>query len=209
MTKIYDISRTISPSIAVWPGDTRFSFRQVADIRRGASVNLTTLTLSAHTGTHADAPWHALVDGMHPADVPLDRYIGPARVVTISRKNGGIVPEDFAGHDLSGTERVLIHTWVSEQNDAAWPGNFPYPTVGLIDWLAERGVVLLGVDMPSVDRYDDEELTCHHRLYEHGMLNLESLLLRGVPDGEYELVALPLKIADVCGSPVRAILRAP
>ncbi len=209
MARIYDISRTISPSLAVWPGDSSFSFQQLLSKQSGDSVNLTTLTLSAHTGSHADAPWHYLESGAHPADLPLDKYIGPAHVVTLKRLHGGIVPADFNGFELSEMQRLLIHTWVSDLDDADWPENFPYPTVELVDWLAARGVVLLGVDMPSVDRFDDERLLCHHRLHQHAIVNLETLMLKGVPDGVYELVALPLKITDVCGSPVRAILRTP
>mgnify|MGYP005851017639 CR=1 FL=1 len=204
---IYDISRTISSTLAVWPGDTAFSARQVASLDRGDSVNLTTLTMSAHTGTHADAPWHYLPDGKHPADLPLENYIGLAQVVTITRQHGGITPADFEGHDLTGTERLLIHTWASSLPGDKWPEDFPYPTVELIDWLASSGAVLLGVDTPSVDRFDSRDLPCHHRLHTHGMAHLESLLLRDVPDGRYELVALPLKMEEACGSPVRAILR--
>jgi arylformamidase len=209
MTRIYDITRKITPSLAVWPGDSPFSYQQVLDKRSGNSVNLTTLTLSAHTGTHADAPWHYLETGEHPADLPLAKYVGPARVVTISRRSGGIVPADLAPDlALSTTPRLLIHSWVSDLPDEQWPHDFPYPTVELIDWLAAQGVVLLGVDMPSVDRFDDDQLPCHQRLYQHGIVNLETLLLRDVPDDVYELVALPLKLAEVCASPVRAILKA-
>lgn len=204
---IYDITRTISPRLAVWPGDRPFSARQILDRRDGASVNLFTLTMSAHTGTHADAPFHFDQAGAHPAELPLEPYIGLAHVVSLSREQGGIVPGDFEGHDLTGIQRLLIHTWVSELDDEEWPEAFPYPTVELIDWLAAQGVVLLGVDMPSVDRFDSKELPCHHRLCHHGILHLETLCLRGVPDGVYELVAPPLKLADVCGSPLRAILR--
>jgi arylformamidase len=207
MARIYDISRTISPALAVWPGDTPFSFEQVLDIQQGESVNLTTLTLSAHTGTHADAPWHYDQEGAHPADLPLEPYIGPARVVTLMRQRGGIIPSDFAGSDLSGVRRLLIHTWASDLPDDAWPDDFPYPTVELIDWLAAQSVLLLGVDMPSVDAFDSTDLPCHHRLKQHGMANLEMLRLKDVPDGDYELIALPLKIAGVCGSPLRAVLR--
>lgn len=204
---IYDITRTIASDTAVWPGDTPFSFQSVSRMADGDSVNLTTLTLSAHTGTHADAPWHYIDTGSHPADQPLEKYIGPAHVATIARQHGGIVPSDLAGHDLEGMARLLIHTWVSDLPDSEWPQDFPYPTVELIDWLAARNIILFGVDMPSVDRFDDDTLPCHLRLYHHGIVNLETLLLRGVPDGNYELIALPLKLARVCGSPLRAILR--
>lgn len=207
MRKVYDISRTISPSLAVWPGDTPFSVETVMQKSEGLAVNLTTWTLSAHTGSHADAPYHYHDKGQHPAELPLTAYIGPAHVVSIQRKTGGIVPADFSDNSLEGIERLLIHSWVSDLPDGEWPEDFPYPTVELIDWLAQKGVVLLGGDMPSVDRFDSTELPGHHRLRQHGMLNLETLCLRGVPDGVYELIALPLKVAGVCGSPVRAILR--
>lgn len=204
---LYDISRTITPTLAVWPGDTPFSFEHVLRKQDGESVNLTTLTLSAHTGTHADAPYHIADERVHPADLPLDRYIGPAHVVTLTRQHGGIVPADLDGVDLGGLRRLLIHTWVSDLPDDQWPEEFPYPTVELADWLAARGAVLLGVDSPSMDHADSKDLPCHHRLRQHGIANLETLRLAGVPDGVYELIALPLKLGGVCGSPVRAILR--
>lgn len=205
--RFYDITRTISPALAVWPGDTPFSATHQLRIADGAAVNLTTLTLSAHTGSHADAPYHYVEGDLHPADLPLAPYLGPAHVITLQRRTGAIVPEDLVEHDLSGLQRLLIHTWVSDLPDDRWPPDFPYPTVALIDWLADRGVVLLGLDCPSVDSFDSQDLPAHHRLRERGLLNLESLCLAGVPDGVYELIALPLKLAGVCGSPVRAILR--
>jgi len=206
MPRLYDITRTITPSLAVWPGDTTFSFQQTLSLQGGNSVNLTTLNMTAHTGTHADAPWHYMEMGERPAELPLQKYVGSAHVATIQRKTGGIVPADFDGHDLTGMERLLIHTWVSDLPDEQWPHDFPYPTVELIDWLGDLGVVLLGVDMPSVDRFDDDQLVCHHRLYERGIVNLETIRLRDVSDGVYQLMALPLKLADVCASPVRAVL---
>lgn len=204
---LYDISRTISPTLAVWPGDHPFSFEHVLRKTDGAVVNLTTLSLSPHTGSHTDAPYHVAEGDLHPADLPLEKYIGPAHVVTIGRQRGGIVPADFEGRDLTGLQRLLIHSWVSDLPDGTWPEDFPYPTVELVDWLAIQGVVLLGLDSPSVDAFDSRELPCHQRLREHGMVNLETLRLAGVPDGVYELIAFPLKIAGVCGSPVRAVLR--
>ncbi len=207
MPRLYDISRTLSPALTVWPGDTSFSLEHKLRLSEGASVNLTTLTLSAHTGTHADAPYHYTVVGEHPSELPLEKYLGPAHVATITKQHGGITPADFDKHRLDGMQRLLIHTWVSLWPDDRFPEDFPYPTVELIDWLGEKGVVLLGVDMPSVDYFGSKELECHHRLYQHGIANLETLRLAGVPDGVYELIALPLKIAGACGSPLRAVLR--
>lgn len=207
MTMIYDITRTITPDLAVWPGDTPYSYEVIARISEGSSVNLTTWTHTAHLGTHMDAPFHYDDAGEFPADVPLDLYMGPARVASIDRRIGGIVPADFGGLDITGVERFLIRTWVSEHDMRTFPEDFPYPTVELVDWLADHGVKLLGVDMPSVDGFHSKTLDSHNRLYERGLFNLETLLLKDVPDGDYELIALPLKIDAVCGSPVRAILR--
>lgn len=204
---IYDITRTVSPTLHVWPGDTSYRVTPALKIADGFSVNLMTLTLSAHTGTHADAYYHYEPDGAHPLNMPLSSYIGRARVVTVTRRDGGLLPSDFAHVDLTGAERLLIHSHVSDLPDDQWPAEFPYLSLELIEWLHSLGVVLIGLDSPSVDAFDSKELLCHHALNRYRMVNIETLQLRGVPDGDYELVALPLKLDLACGSPVRAILR--
>ncbi len=204
---LYDITRTVAPATHVWPGDTPYSVTPVLQLAAGDSVNLMTLTLSAHTGTHADAYFHYEADGAHPAEMPLDAYVGRARVLTVSKRSGALLPEDFAPDALDGVERLLIHSQVSDLADSRWTEEFPYLSVALIDWLADRGVRLIGLDSPSVDAFDSTDLPCHHALYRRRVVNLESLLLRGVPDGDYELIALPLKLDLACGSPVRAVLR--
>lgn len=207
MRMIYDITRRISTNIAVWPGDGKFQSQHVLQLCEGASVNLTTMTLSPHTGTHADAYYHYEAAGEHPADMPLSAYVGTARVVQVAKRDGPLEPDDFAQVDFSGVERLLIRSHVSDLDDDTWPDAFPYLSVALIEHLAENQVVLVGLDSPSVDAFDSQDLPCHHALFAAGMVNLELLNLRGVPDGDYELVALPLKLDHTCGSPVRAILR--
>lgn len=204
---LYDITRTISSTTAVWPGDAAFSAAYVYRLERGYAVNLTTMTLSPHTGTHIDAHFHYEPDGAHPAGMPLEAYIGPARVVTVKQRGGALLPDDFSHLDLTGVERLLLHSWVSDLPDDRWPPEFPYLSEELIVWLAARGVRLIGLDSPSVDAFDSTELRCHHALNRYKMVNIELLQLRGVPDGDYELIALPLKLDAVCGSPVRAVLR--
>lgn len=205
---IYDITRTVSPATAVWPGDSHYRVEHALRLAEGRPVNLTTLTLSAHTGTHVDAYYHYEPDGAHPAAMPLDAYIGPARVVTVHKRGGPLLPEDFAPGALDGIERLLIHSWVSDLDDHEWPPEFPHLSVELISRLAASGVRLVGLDSPSVDAFDSTELRCHHALSRYKMVNIELLKLRDVPDGDYELIALPLKLDGACGSPVRAILRA-
>jgi arylformamidase len=204
---LYDIRRTLTPRTAVWPGDASYAVTPALRMTDGASVNLTTLTFSPHTGAHADAYFHYTPDGAHPAQMPLDAYIGPAHVVTVTKRDGGLTPDDLVHADLTGAERLLIHSHVSDLSDDQWPEQFPYLTVELIVWAAARGIRLIGLDSPSVDAFDSSDLPCHHALQAHGLVNLELLMLRGVPDGEYELIALPLKLDLTCGSPVRAILR--
>jgi arylformamidase len=204
---LYDITRTVSAKTAVFPGDTPYSVKLNWKMSAGAPVNLVTITTTPHVGTHADAYYHYTPDGAHPATMPLEPYIGRARLVTVSKRHGEIGLNDFAPGILDGVERLLIHTWVSDVPDDQWTKDFPYPSVSLIEALAQRGVVLLGVDVSSVDSIDSATLPGHKALKRLGMVNLENLMLRGVPDGDYDLSALPLKLDKACGSPVRAVLR--
>jgi arylformamidase len=204
---LYDITRTVSPRTAVWPGDAPFQAAPQLEIARGASVNLVTLTLSPHTGSHADAWFHYESGGAHPVAMPLDAYIGPARVVTVNRRSGPLTVDDFLPGSLDGVQRLLVHSHVSALPDDQWPDEFPYVSPGLIAHLAAGGCRLVGLDSPSFDALESKDLPGHHALFRLGMVNLECLQLDSVPDGDYELIALPLKLGDACGSPVRAVLR--
>lgn len=205
---LYDITRTVSATTHPWPGDAPYRVEAVLRKRDGASVNLLTMTASCHIGTHADAYYHFADDGAHPAAMPLSHYIGRARVVSVTKRDGALLPEDFAHVELRGGERLLIHSHVSDLPDDQWPEALPYLSVALIERLAALDYKLIGLDSPSVDAFDSKTLPCHHALRKHGLVNLEHLLLRDVPDGDYELIALPLKLDAACGSPVRAVLRA-
>lgn len=204
---LYDITRNVAPDTHVWPGDSPYEAKRILRKEDGSSVNLTTLTLSAHTGSHADAYYHYTVDGSTIGRMPLDAYLGRARVVTVEKQNGPLYPDDFRHVAMTGAQRLLVHSHVSDLPDQLWPEAFPYLSVELIEWLAGHAIRLIGLDSPSVDAFDSKALPCHHALKAHGMVNLESLLLRDVPDGDYELIALPLKLDLACGSPVRAVLR--
>ncbi|MBE2271435.1 MAG: cyclase family protein [Anaerolinea sp.] len=203
---LYDITRTVSASTAVWQGDAPYHVEPKLRLEDGWAVNLMTVTTTPHVGTHADAYFHYEPDGAHPATMPLDAYIGRARVLTVSKRSGALLPDDLPAAP-AGAERLLIHSHVSDLDDSVFAPEFPYLSVELIDWLVGLGIRLIGLDSPSVDAVDSTALPCHHALYRHGIVNLENLLLRGVPDGDYELIALPLKLDAACASPVRAILR--
>lgn len=205
--QLFDITRTINPTIAVWPGDSPFAAEVVAAIGQGASINLTTLTISSHTGTHVDAPYHFSNDDLTIEQVPLAAYVGPATVVTVARESGPLTPADFPDLDWSVVSRLLVHSSASDKPHHLFPTEFVYPSPELADWLGRHQVVLFGSDAPSMDDMNSKSLPGHHALRRNRVAILEGLLLSGVPDGDYELIALPLKIEGGDGSPVRAILR--
>jgi arylformamidase len=206
--RLYDISRPITPATSVWPGDQPYRVVPALQLAAGHSVNLMTLTLSPHTGAHADAPLHFEADGPSAADLPLDAYLGPARVVSVGRADGALTPDDLPQGALKGATRLLIHSPASLTPFDRWPQAFPYLSLALIEAAAAHGLRLIGLDSPSVDAFTSTDLPCHHALWAHGILHLESLMLDGVPDGDYELIALPLRLEGACASPVRAVLRA-
>ncbi len=202
---IYDITRTLTPEIAVWPGDTAFAQRWTQRIADGAQANVSTLTLSLHTGTHVDAHYHYMDEGVRLSEMELDIHIGPARVVALDVR-GEISAECIAGLDLAGVQRLLVKTHASARPDHHWEPDFPYFSVAAVELLGRRGVRLVGTDAPSVDRFDAPILQAHHAFYRANVAILENVLLSDVPPGDYELIALPLKL-PYDGSPVRAVLR--
>jgi arylformamidase len=205
--RLYDISRTLFNDMAVWPGDTPFELRPTGSLAKGDTVNVTTITLSAHTGTHVDAPYHFTEDGVTLEQVDLSAYWGPAQVVTVSKESGPLAPDDFAGYDLRLAPRVLVRSRASSLDPRVFYPDFVHPGPELADWLGELGIVLYGADAPSMDASDSKTLPGHHALQRNSILILEGLDLSDVPDGLYELVAFPLKLLGGDGSPVRAVLR--
>lgn len=205
--ELIDISRTLEAEIAVWPGDTPFSLQTVLARQDGASVNLTTLTVSAHTGTHADAPFHFTDDGATMEAVALRPFWGRAQVVTVTTPSGPLLPEDLAHCDLSLAPRLLVRTPVATLPPSQFPDAIVHPSPALAAHLAQAGILLYGTDAPSMDAIDSKDLPGHNALLRSGIAILEGLDLRNAADGIYELVALPLKIRGGDGSPVRAALR--
>jgi arylformamidase len=174
-------------------------------IRDGASVNVGTLTASVHAATHCDAPYHYDDAGPTVDRLPLAAFLGPAWVVDVAGVVGPWRPR-LEGLDLAGAPRVLFRTggW---PDPGRFPDAIPVMEPELPAWLGDRGVVLVGVDLPSVDALDSKTLDNHHALGRAGIAILEGLWLEGVPAGRYELIALLLRITGADGSPVRAVLR--
>ncbi len=205
--KIYDISRPVNKDIGVWPGDTAFDFSFVAKIAEGSSVNVGRVEMSVHTGAHVDAPLHFDDDGADVASEPLEKYLGPCVVADVRPSERGILPEhlpDELDELARTTGRVLLRSYAER------PGSFDehmaHATPELADWLAEREVVLLGIDTDSMDAFESKELPAHRRINSHGIAILEGIDLSQVAPGRYGLIALPLRIEGADGSPVRAVL---
>ena len=206
---IYDISQTLSERIAVWPGDQKFRRRWSMRIREGQSCNVSAVTMSVHTGTHLDAPYHFDEAGSDIAGVSLRNFIGPARVVAVPAAQELICAPFLQGLDWRGVERVLFKTSASDIAEDRFERNFAFLTEDGAEFLAQRGLLLVGTDAPSVEAYDSKTLDCHKILSRHGISILEGTRLAQVPPGDYELICLPLRLAGLDGSPVRAILRRP
>ncbi len=203
---IYDISRRLAVDTVVWPGDAPVELTKNASISAGESVNLGSISLSLHSGAHIDAPFHYSSDGATIDKLTLEPFVGPAHVLHIPNKET-ITVADVLYLNFAVAKRLIIRTDRWKEGES-FPAKIPLVSHELIKYLGEAGVLLLGVDVPSVDQITSKDLPNHNALGAWGIQILESLNLVGVPEGIYELIALPLKIIGADGSPVRAILRA-
>src|SRR3984893_587102 len=189
---IYDITPPITERLRVWPGDTPPSREVLLDMRRGANITLSTLHATVHLGAHADAPSHYGADGQTIDRRDLDFYLGPCQVMHIGVPRGTRILPAMLPAPVTQT-RLLLGT-----------GPFPDPerfnqdfaalSPELVEHLHGQGVRLIGIDTPSVDPFDSKDLPAHHRLLACDMAVLEGLRLSEVPEGRYELIALPLRL---------------
>lgn len=202
--RVHDISQPVGTTTAVWPGDEPFRLTWTMHQDAGDSVNVAALSLSAHTGTHADGPLHVDGAGAPAGAASLEPYVGPAVVLDV-RGRDALGTEAVEGVDLAGVRRVLFRS-----RDAVDPTVFPARIAAiepaLARRLAEAGVKLVGTDAPSVDPLDSKTLETHRILGAGGVAILENLVLDAVSPGTYFLVAAPLRLVEADSSPVRALL---
>jgi arylformamidase len=207
--KIYDISLTLTPGLVTWPGDPPTQLERFKKLESGANNNASELKMSAHSGTHVDAPYHFLADGISVEALPLDVLIGEAQVVQLPDScelvTAGVLKQ--AGL-ISGMQRLLLRTHNSiqwSQNQTDFQTNFVGISPDGAEYLVEQGVKLVGVDYLSVAPYKKSRPT-HEILLRAGVIALEGIQLQAVPAGEYQLVCLPLKLGGADGAPARAVL---
>jgi len=206
MKKIWDISPPIHTGSPVFPGDTAYSQRWAAQIAPDCPVNVSAITLSPHVGAHADAPLHYDQQGLSVGMLELFPFLGPCRVIHAIDAGPLVQMADLAHalHELPA--RVLVRScrrFPLDHFDLQLSAFAPET----IEQLALRGCVLVGIDSASIDPADSKTLPSHQVVRQRGLRVLENLLLDDVPEGDYELMALPLKLMTADASPVRAVLR--
>jgi len=204
VARLLDISPLVSERLAVWPGDVPYRRTARASFENGDRFLTSSVETTLHLGAHADAPGHMVRGGRTIESLPLEAYYGPCQVMKVTVPEGGRV----GAADLQGlllAPRLLLRT-DSFPGPERFSTRFAGLSPGLAPFLAERGVVLIGLDTPSVDPFDDPVLESHLALAERGIATLEGLVLRDVLPGLYTLVALPLRLEGAEASPVRAVL---
>lgn len=202
---IRDISPGVDAGSPVFPGDRQATTEWTFRIGPGCPVNVAALTLSPHTGAHADAPLHFVEGGTPAGELPLDAYLGPCRVIHARGSGAAVEWRDVERALIDPPPRVLVRTY--ERQPATWDAAFTAIAAETIERLGALGVRLIGTDAASLDPATSKTLDAHHAAYRHGLAILENLLLDDVPEGDYELIALPIKLARADAAPVRAVLR--
>lgn len=203
----YDITQTISDTIITWPTDPAVSIRKTKKISRGDAWNLSELTFSSHCGTHIDAPYHFDENGITVDQIPLDSLIGDVTVFEIKHSKK-IDVEEVKSLKIENCKRVIFKTKNSDYGEyTEFRKDFIYITQETAAYLTVHNVKLVGIDSLSVDKFDNMHADVHHTLLKKGIIIIEGLDLREVKPGDYELIALPLKIKGVDGSPARVVLK--
>jgi arylformamidase len=203
-----DVSVPLASGMVHWPGDPEVSISRISSMESGDECNVSTISMSAHTGTHMDAPLHYLADGAGLDGLPLEAVIGPARVIAIQDPRS-VRAAELARHRIRRGERILFKTrgaaarWKTETFDE----EYVYISLDAARFLAARGLRLVGVDYLSVGGFLENSAEIHRTLLGAGIWVVEGLNLARVEPGRYDLVCLPLRIAGGDGAPARVALR--
>ena len=205
--QLWDISPAIHPAAPVFPGDTPYSQEWVASIGPGCPVNVSAIHLSPHVGAHADAPLHYDPQGAAIGLVDLDAFLGPCRVIH-AIGCGPLIEWPHIEHAINASlpQRVLVRTY--QKAPTGWDPDLAAYAPETVQKLAALGVQLIGIDTASIDPASSKTLDSHMVIRQRNLRVLENLVLDDVAEGDYELIALPLKLTEADASPVRAILRA-
>lgn len=206
--KLYDITVPISNDLPVYPGDPPVQVTRVMSLEKGDIARVSHVSFSTHIGTHIDPPYHFIAEGKTADEIPLDVFIGPARVIDVGDRRS-IDAAFLSSVDLAGVTRLLFKTANSrfwrETNE--FQTDFVHLETDGAQVLVEKGIRLVGIDYLSIEKFNFDQPTTHWTLLGAGIVIVEGLDLNDVPPGDYELICLPLKIKDGDGGPARVVLR--
>jgi arylformamidase len=202
--RIYDISKMINAKLKVWPGDQEFERSEAEFELPGMIGHASSIRASLHTGTHVDAHWHYNKNGISIEKHELENYVGSCQVIDVTSSTNSLIA--LSDISVAVTEKRILLKTANCVDETEWNNDFKGISPELVHEFHKNGVILIGIDTPSVDLFNTETLTTHQAFYDCNMYNLEGVVLNDVKAGIYQLVALPLRIEGADGSPVRAIL---
>jgi arylformamidase len=207
--KMHDVTVPMAEGMPTWPGDPGLSVKLFKSMARGDRSNVTELNLGVHTGTHIDAPFHFEPGGAGVDTLPLELLIGRCRVMDASDAAECIDRARLEAADLKGVTRLLFktrnsHWW--KENDRRFHHEFVYLDHAGAEYLIEQGIKLVGIDYLSIEKYKSPDHATHHALLQNGVIIIEGLNLSEISAGDYELIALPMKLAGADGAPTRVVL---
>jgi arylformamidase len=207
VSRIYDISVPIRSGGLVYPGNPEIDITLQQAVAKGAGANVSTIRFGSHTGTHADASRHFFDDGQPVDQIPLDRLIGPALLVSFPDNVRSVGAAELKAHDLRGRKRVLLRTRNSALlSQKEFVKDYTYLAPDGAEYLVDKGVELVGIDYLSIEQFHSGHHKTHRTLLGKSVVILEGLDLSAPPPGEYQLVCLPLRIEGCDGAPARAVL---
>jgi len=206
VTALIDISPVLRVGMGVFPGDSAFAVNRTFTIGPDCPVNVASIAMSTHCGAHADAPLHYDPAGASIDMLDLDDFIGPARVID-ARGGGPLCAYEEIAATLDGAPPRLLFKLMGRGDQLAWPTGFRALAPETVERLALRGTRLIGVDVPSVDPETSKNLPSHMVCKRYDLRIVENLVLANVSPGDYELIALPLKLRGLDAAPLRAVLR--
>ncbi|MGI8619737.1 MAG: cyclase family protein [Gemmatimonadaceae bacterium] len=207
MRRIIDISVPLVSDGLIYPGNPAIQITPQQSIAAGATANVSTLVFGSHTGTHVDAAKHFFDDGQAVDQLPLDRLIGRARVLEFADDVMQIGAKELDGQPIEGAQRVLLKTRNSALlEQAEFARDYAFLAPDGAELLADKGVVLVGIDYLSIEQFRSGHHRTHRTLLEREIVIVEGLQLGGVAPGVYDFICLPLRIAGLDGAPARAVL---
>jgi arylformamidase len=205
---IYDISIPLGAGAVDWPGLPPYSRELVSEMKTGGTADISKLTLTCHVGTHVDTPSHFILNGKNLDQYPVADWILPAQVISIEDSQA-VRPSELTQLDIRPGEAILFQTDNSRMGrcvSGVFTEDYVYITPEAADFLIQKEIAMVGIDYGGVDRFDDSNMTIHHKLLGSGIRIVESINLKDIPTGRYTLFCLPLRISGAEGAPARAVL---